>query len=78
MPHLLHLGVEVAVAVRDDELDGLVGDLLVRRLHGDAPDKVHTGQIQPLHALSGHKQAHRTVSITKAQARWGGGGWGAR
>lgn len=38
---LLHFGVEVYVTVCDDELNGLVGDILIRRLHGYSPDEVH-------------------------------------
>lgn len=39
---LLHFGVEVYVTVDDDELNGLIGDVLIRRLHGNSPDEVHS------------------------------------
>lgn len=42
---LLHFGVEVNVTVGDDELNGLVGDVLVRRLHGNSPDEVHSDEV---------------------------------
>lgn len=48
---LLHFGVEVYVAVGNDELYGFICDVLVRRFHRNSPDKVHPSQIQSLHTL---------------------------
>lgn len=48
---LLHFGVEVYVAVGNDELYGFICDVLVWRFHCDSPDEVHPGQIQSLHTL---------------------------
>lgn len=42
---LLHFGIEIYVTVDDDKLNGLVGDVLIGRLHGYSPDKVHPDQI---------------------------------
>lgn len=38
---LLHFGIEIYVTVGDDELNGLISDVLIRRLHGNSPDEVH-------------------------------------
>lgn len=38
---LLHFRIEIYVTVGNDELNGLIGDVLIRRLHGNSPDEVH-------------------------------------
>ncbi len=49
--YLLHFGVEVNVAVSNDELYGFISNVLVWRFHSDPPDEVHPSQIQSLHTL---------------------------
>lgn len=48
---LLHLGIEVGVAICDNELDCFIGDLFIGGFHGDAPDKIHPCQVKAFHTL---------------------------
>lgn len=48
---LLHLGIEVGVAICDNELDCFISYLFIRGFHGDAPDKIHPCQVKALHTL---------------------------
>lgn len=48
---LLHLGIEVSVAICNNELNCFVGYLFIRGFHGDAPDKIHPCQVKAFHAL---------------------------
>lgn len=48
---LLHLGIEVSVAICNNELNCFIGYLFIRGFHGDAPDKIHPCQVKAFHAL---------------------------
>ena len=48
---LLHLGIEVGVAVCDYELDCFISYFFIRGFHGDAPDKIHPCQVKALNTL---------------------------
>ncbi len=61
---LLHLGIEVGVAICNNELDCFIGYLFIRGFHGDAPDKVHPGQVKAFHTL---KSDHDTLNINVNQ-----------
>lgn len=59
---LLHLGIEVSVAVGNNELNGFIGYFFIRAFHGYAPDKIHPRQVQTFHTLK-NKILLKTMSI---------------
>lgn len=55
---LLHLGIEVGVAVCDNELDCFIGYFFIRGFHGAAPDKIHPRQVKAFHTLKPNHIKH--------------------